>query len=415
MNVQGDEILVGIDVGADGHQIAIQLPNGEWCYQECIKHQHAAFDATIKRLSALTEVYHTPIVIGIEGYNGHIAPFDQMLVAAGFVILNVNPSRLYHFRRIFGAPYKNDPHDARLIAAYLKARHLLNTSISGSRSLLPIKDGSDVHKKLRSWSRYLNELIREQTRLRNRLTKRLKEYVPELLVLAKQVNRKWLIILLTHCSSLTELKRCSVEKIEGFRGKTGYRIGPKKAVQIKASFEAIEYYSPLEEEYAFIIKNYAIELLRLSELIKEVLKNIERLGRDSVYYQVLLIQDGIDIKLASRMIGEILSITNFPSENAFAAYNGTCCLDHTSGKRKEDSTRNLLCNKHLRTAMRDWAGCRIRCHELSRHYYDKKRTEGKNHNHALKCLSRHLSNLLYRILKQVETMIDNKKTIPVAA
>lgn len=64
--------------------------------------------------------------------------------------------------------------------------------------------------------------------------------------------------------------------------------------------------------------------------------------------------------------------------------------------------------------MRDWAGCRIRCHELSRHYYDKKRTEGKNHNHALKCLSRHLSNLLYRILKQVETMIDNKKTIPVA-
>jgi transposase len=272
-----------------------------------------------------------------------------------------------------------------------------------------------VHKKLKSWSRYLNELIKEQTRLRNRLTKRLKEYLPELLTLAKQVNRKWLIILLAYCSSLTELKRSSVARIKGLKGVTGYRIGPKKALQIKTTVQAISGHSLLEEEYAFIIKNYAIELLRLSELIKEVLKNIERLGLDSVYYQVLLAQEGIDVKLAGRMIGEILSITNFHSENAFAAYNGTCCLDHRSGNRKGDTTRNVLCNKRLRTTMRDWAGCRIRCHEASRHYYDKKRAEGKNHNHALKCLSRQLSNLLYRILKQADTLIEDKKSILVAA
>jgi len=416
MNRVPDEILVGIDVGADAHYIAFQAPDGEWIYQGSIKHQHVDFDAVIKRLNDLTALYHASIVIGVEGYNGHIAPFDQMLVAAGFVILNVNPSRLYHFRRIFGAPYKNDPHDARLIVGYLKARHLLNTSSNDSQlSLLPIKDGTVVHKKLRSWSRYLNELIREQTRLRNRLTKRLKEYLPELLTLAKQVNRKWLIILLAHGANLTELKRYSVKKIKALKGITGYQIGPKKALQIKTAVNAISGHSWLEEEYAFIIKNYALELLRLSDLIKEVLRNIERLGLESVYYRILLAQEGIDVKLAGRMIGEILSITNFPSEDAFAAYNGTCCLDHKSGKRQESTIRNLLCNRRLQTAMRDWAGCRIRCHELSRRYYDKKRTEGKKHNHALKCLSRQLSNLLYRMLNQADTLIEDKKSILAAA
>ncbi|OPX18091.1 hypothetical protein BXT86_03035 [candidate division WOR-3 bacterium 4484_100] len=66
--------------------------------------------------------------------------------------------------------------------------------------------------------------------------------------------------------------------------------------------------------------------------------------------------EGIGSKLAGWMIGEILSISNFRIKRAFAAYNGTCCLEHKSGK----TTRNTLCNRHLQAALRDWAGCRIR-------------------------------------------------------
>lgn len=394
------EVLVGIDVGSNGHQIAISDPDGGFIYEGYINHQQADFDALLERLATVGASYHAVVVIGVEGYNGHLAPLDQRLAEAGHTVLNVNPSRLYHFRRIFGAPYKNDPHDARLIVGYLRARPLLDTD--GRTSLLPMKSGSDLHKRLKAWSRYLNELIREQTRLRNRLSKRLKEYVPELLTLAKQANRKWLIILLAHCPSVSGLQRCSVEQIKVFKGMTGYGIGLKKAVQIKALVMALKSLSPLEEEYAFILKNYAQALLKLHELIKEVLGKIESLGPDSAYYQVLLTQDGLDTKLAGRMIGEILSIDNFRSENAFAAYNGTCCLDRKSGEKQDENAPNILCNRRLRTAMRDWAACRIRCHDESRRYYNKKRTEGKRHNHALKCLSRHLSNHLFKLLRQAD-------------
>lgn len=391
------EVLVGIDVGANGHQIAISGPDGTLIYEGAINHQQVDFDALLERLARMSASLQAPVVIGVEGYNGHLAPLDQRLAAAGHAVLNVNPSRLYHFRRIYGTPYKNDVHDARLIVGYLRARHLLD--LNGGKSLLPMKSGSDLHKRLKAWSRYLNELIREQTRLRNRLSKRLKEHLPELLQLAKQANRKWLIILLAHCPALGDLQQCSVERIKTFRGSTGYGIGLKKARQIKTLVMTLKSGSPLEEEYGFILKNYAAQLLRLGELIKEVLTKIEALGPASPYYQVLLAENGIDVKLAGRMIGEILSMTNFRSINAFAAYNGTCCLDQKSGTKQDGNTPSLLCNRRLRTAMRDWAACRIRCHDQSRRYYDKKRAEGKGHNHALKCLSRHLSNRLFKLLR----------------
>jgi transposase len=255
-----NEILVGIDVGSDGHQIAISTPNGDFVYEGDIQHQHIDFNAIIEQLRNLERVYQARVVIGIKGYNGHIAPFDQMLTNAGFEVLNVNPSRLYHFRHIFGAPYKNDQRDVRLVVGYLRARHLLNTPTISSKSLLPIKAGSDLHKRLKSLSRYLNELIKEQTRIRNRLTKRLKEYLSELLTLAKQANRKWLIILLAHCSKLSELKQRGLEEIKTLKGITGYRIGPKRAAQIKAVVASLEFHYPLEEEYAFILLDHRFSI-----------------------------------------------------------------------------------------------------------------------------------------------------------
>jgi len=32
--------------------------------------------------------------------------------------------------------------------------------------------------------------------------------------------------------------------------------------------------------------------------------------------------------------------------------------------------------------------------------YDKKRSEGKEHNHALRCLARHLIKVIFKLLKE---------------
>ncbi|CAD7778636.1 MAG TPA: hypothetical protein ENI35_00625 [Candidatus Desulfofervidus auxilii] len=46
------------------------------------------------------------------------------------------------------------------------------------------------------------------------------------------------------------------------------------------------------------------------------------------------------------------------------------------------------------------AGCTIRYVSESATYYAKKRTEGKEHNHALRCLARQLIKVIFKMLKE---------------
>lgn len=46
------------------------------------------------------------------------------------------------------------------------------------------------------------------------------------------------------------------------------------------------------------------------------------------------------------------------------------------------------------------AGCTIRYVAESRAYYAKKRAEGKEHNHALRCLARQLIKVIFKMLKE---------------
>ena len=46
------------------------------------------------------------------------------------------------------------------------------------------------------------------------------------------------------------------------------------------------------------------------------------------------------------------------------------------------------------------AGCTIRYVQESKTYYEKKRAEGKKHNHALRCLARQLIKVIFKMLTE---------------
>ncbi len=50
--------------------------------------------------------------------------------------------------------------------------------------------------------------------------------------------------------------------------------------------------------------------------------------------------------------------------------------------------------------MIDIAGCTIRYIPESIRYYAKKRAEGKEHNHALRCLARQLIKVIFKMLNE---------------
>ncbi|MBT9175700.1 MAG: hypothetical protein DDT22_01384 [candidate division WS2 bacterium] len=60
------------------------------------------------------------------------------------------------------------------------------------------------------------------------------------------------------------------------------------------------------------------------------------------------------------------------------------------------------------------AGCTIRQVAESRAYYEKKRAEGKEYNHALRCLARQLIKVIFRMLKEGRDYVEKEEIKKVA-
>jgi len=118
-------------------------------------------------------------------------------------------------------------------------------------------------------------------------------------------------------------------------------------------------------------------------------------------------------KLASRFIGEIGNIYRFPSEKQLAVYCGIACVNNDSGKATKAKAvykANKICKQTLITM----AGGSIRLSSQCKAYYLKKRTEGKSHNHTLRCLARQMIKVIYKMLTEDRDYIVRKELKKVA-
>jgi transposase len=111
----------------------------------------------------------------------------------------------------------------------------------------------------------------------------------------------------------------------------------------------------------------------------------------------LLRLPGVGPILAARIIGRVGSLDRFPSANHFASYCGTAPIEVSSG----DVTRHRLSragDRQLNHALHLIALSQVRCYPPARDYYQRKRSAGKGHREAMRCLKRRLANVIYRHL-----------------
>ena len=95
------------------------------------------------------------------------------------------------------------------------------------------------------------------------------------------------------------------------------------------------------------------------------------------------------------VIGDVVTVTRFPSRDHFAAYNGTAPVEVSSGNRKIHRL-SLRGNRRINHAIHMAAITQIRHkHSDGRAYYDKKIAEGKTHKEALRSLKRRISDAVY--------------------
>ena len=106
---------------------------------------------------------------------------------------------------------------------------------------------------------------------------------------------------------------------------------------------------------------------------------------------------GLGALTAGKILARVGNIGRFRSAAAFASYTGTAPIEVSSG----DTVRHRLSragDRQLNCCLHVMAITQVRQHTPGRAYYLRKRSEGKRHNEAMRCLKRRLSDLVYRRL-----------------
>ena len=368
----------GIDVGSESHHITILDEEDHILYNQKVAHKLNEFTESIKQFKKIERKEKGVISFALEGKNGYSAPFDRILLDQGFTLYNVDN---------------------------LKLKEHINSQ--REKVFIKIEKPSPLTESLKLLSRHQQTLIDEKVRLVNRLRKKLLEVCPQILELGKAKSKK-LIAILTKYPDFSKYKRitlCSLLKIKG--------IGEKGAFFLLKRINHIEYMPGLTDIYKTIIFSCAKRILELQEEIKDIDKSLDEIGKKNKGVNHLKTIPGVATKLASRLIGEIGDINRFPSEKQLAIYCGIACVDNNSGKvtkAKAVYKANKICKQTLITM----AGGSIRLSLQCRAYYQKKRAEGKSHNHTLRCLARQLIKVIYKILTEDRDYMIRKELRKVA-
>lgn len=282
------------------------------------------------------------VMVGIEGSASFGAALARSLVAASVIVREVPPRLSQRERRHTRRAGKSDPGDALAIARVtLRERDLPPVRLAdGSRELQLLVDARE-------------DLVAEQTRVRNRLHADLRTLLPGYGAAA---------------ANLTAVRH---------QRTVGRLLRPLRGVQAELARD---------------------RLARLRRLGAEIDRLTERIA-ERVAGHPLLAMPGVGVLVAARLIGETGDVGRFRSPDAFAALAGVAPIPASSGQTHH-LRLNRGCNRRLNRALYTIAIVQAAHHPPARAYLARKRAEGKTGRDAIRALKRQLVRTVFRHLAE---------------
>jgi len=149
-----------------------------------------------------------------------------------------------------------------------------------------------------------------------------------------------------------------------------------------------------------------LRLARLEVLANEIAERRERLAAALAgSHAALTAISGVGPLTAARLLGETVMYAAFHSAAAFAMASGVAPIPASSGNTQRV---RLSCrgNRQLNRALFTVAFTQARCSAPARTYMERKRAEGKSWNEAMRCLKRHLADVVYRAMLEDRRVED---------
>ena len=249
---------------------------------------------------------------------------------------------------------------------------------------------NEVLKRL---TRRRRRLVNERVRVVNNLQADLQAVCPGLLEITSEASNQWFLNFLVSADSLSQLARLrksSLLKIPA--------VGRKYAGLIQ-DWQKRAHFSEEAGWVSEMIQEDAKRCLELEEKIKTLETKIEQVAKDSKIAKILLSIPGFGPVCTSELAGEIGTVERFNKEGSLALYLGMSTLDNSSG-----NYQGTKAPKHVNTRAKAAMMIALDRHRKyvpeSQRYYEKKRTQGKGHNQAIRALGRHLCRIIYKMLKE---------------
>src|SRR5919106_229462 len=286
--------------------------------------------------------------IGIEGAGSYGAGLARHLLDADESVYEVPAFLTHRERKRDPSKGKSDPSDAVALARVVARGEGLSSP-----------QRTDVFIDLKLLSDHRDQLVRARTRV---------------------INRTHIDLVISH---------------------PGYEKRIPKLTSKKNQSAALTLLRGDRSVRADLIRDRIGEIRRLNKKIADVGKQLA--GKVKESGTTLTALQGISFILAAKILGEVGHPARIRSKGAFAMLSGTAPLEASSGATKRHRL-NRGGNRQLNYALHMMARARLRHDDDTKAYVARRQTEGKSDKEAVRCLKRHLSNLVFRQL--VVDLID---------
>jgi transposase len=314
---------------------------------------------------------------------------DQRILARGWKLFNVNNLKLARYKEIFPAPAKSDNIDSLRMLELFRLRQSLHVARDVLQLVIAAPPEND---KLKQLTRRRRQLVNDKVRLIARMVAALQALCPGLLELTGAVDNVWFLSLLTARADLRKLPGLRSTTLRGLPG-----IGKKYAALIK-TWQKEALLADDAEWTGPMLNSDARRLLALRREIEDLERQIEAISAESELARRIDSIPGFGLICSAELAGEIGDLARFKGETGLAVYLGMAPLTNNSGDSK-GSKRPRQVNRHAKLAMMSAVARHRELVPGSGCYYTKKRTEGKAHNQAIRCVGGQLVRIIWSMVK----------------
>jgi len=383
------ELRVCMDIGSQCHRVGIGLSSGEMLETFDLPHLPNDIKKFFTKIESYKARYSLPVAIAMEGYNGHARPIDKEALAKGYRVLNVNNHKLAQFKKVFPAPFKSDPEDVQKMFELFSLQDHLPMA---KNVLEEIYQAPHENEKLKRLTRRRLALVVEKVAIVNRLQSDVNAVSPGLMRITKSTDNLWFLHFLSARDDICKLARIQEKGLLALKG-----VGKRYLQDINAWQKTATFSVDVAWVGSMIIRD-ANRILELQKEIKQLEKSIEEISLESDMAIRIKTIVGFGNISAAVLAGEIGVFKRFKSESSLALYTGMALLDNSSGTY-DGTKKSIHVNKHCKRALMTAIARHIDHCPESKVYYDRKRSEGKKHNQAVRSLGRHLIRVIWSMLK----------------